>query len=453
MTAVHVFLGPSLSWEEARKILPEATLLPPAQVGDVYAAVKRNARAIAIIDGFFEQVPAVWHKEVLYALSRGVHVFGASSMGALRAAELHPFGMVGVGRVFEAYRDGVCEDDDEVAVVHRNGDDGFESLSEALVNVRDGLSQALGRGLIGQATHDAVLHAMKGRYYAERSWALVPEIAKAAGLPRAEADALLAFVRTERPNRKRMDAIELLTQLRRFEQDPPLPFEPSFEFESTVFWDRLVATVRTGPGASAEVPIDALRRHVGVVEDDAVSIFHGSLLMYLVVKEARRLGLVLDKEKVERVSATFRHAHGLTSPAATEEWLQRNRLAPRELAALMEVLALIDAVAEYHSTGLDAFLPAELQRRGRFESVAAAVLAKRRVLADFGLAFPSPEDVGTTAEALLAWYKVRYRELESSLENHRASRRVPDPNQFLREVLAEYLRQGLHRKGTVVSDA
>ena len=90
MSTIHVFLGPSLSWDEAREILPDATFLPPAKAGDVYLAVKRGATVIAIIDGVFEQVPSVWHKEVLYALSLGVHVFGASSMGALRAAELHP---------------------------------------------------------------------------------------------------------------------------------------------------------------------------------------------------------------------------------------------------------------------------------------------------------------------------------------------------------------------------
>ena len=40
-------------------------------------------------------------------------------MGALRAAELHPYGIEGVGaHYFEAYRGGEYEDDDEVAVSH-----------------------------------------------------------------------------------------------------------------------------------------------------------------------------------------------------------------------------------------------------------------------------------------------------------------------------------------------
>ncbi|HEY0580591.1 MAG TPA: TfuA-like protein, partial [Chloroflexota bacterium] len=96
---VYVFVGPTLPVDEARAVL-EATYLPPVSQGDVYRAARAGARAIGIIDGYFERMPAVWHKEILWAMAEGVHVFGSSSMGALRAAELAPFGMTGVGDIF-----------------------------------------------------------------------------------------------------------------------------------------------------------------------------------------------------------------------------------------------------------------------------------------------------------------------------------------------------------------
>ena len=106
MTTV-VFLGPTLAPRDATFLLA-ADYLPPACQGDIYRAVRdRRPVAIGLVDGVFQQAPAVWHREILWALTRGVHVFGAASMGALRAAELAPFGMQGVGRVFEAYRDRV----------------------------------------------------------------------------------------------------------------------------------------------------------------------------------------------------------------------------------------------------------------------------------------------------------------------------------------------------------
>ena len=86
MTA-YVFLGPSLPLDQARAIL-DAIYLPPVQQGDLLRLLELKPRYVGIIDGYFETVPAVWHKEILLAMSQGVHVFGAASMGALRAAEL-----------------------------------------------------------------------------------------------------------------------------------------------------------------------------------------------------------------------------------------------------------------------------------------------------------------------------------------------------------------------------
>src|SRR5437764_2123392 len=131
--SVCIFLGPSLSIAEARAEL-EAEYLPPVSEGDVYRATLREPSVIGIVDGYFEHVPAVWHKEILWAMSQGIHVFGSASMGALRAAELTAFGMTGVGAIFEACRDGLLEDDDEVAVTHGLAEDGYRTGSDAMVN-------------------------------------------------------------------------------------------------------------------------------------------------------------------------------------------------------------------------------------------------------------------------------------------------------------------------------
>ena len=110
---VYIFAGPTISATEAGRKL-KAVYLPPAAEGDVCRVVLEGARAIGIIDGYFQSVPAVRHKEILWAMSRGIHVFGSASIGALRAAELAPFGMEGVGTVFELYRDGTLEEDGEL---------------------------------------------------------------------------------------------------------------------------------------------------------------------------------------------------------------------------------------------------------------------------------------------------------------------------------------------------
>ena len=99
-----VFAGPTVTADEVRSHLPDAMVLPPAGCGDVLRACRLSPRRILMIDGFFQFRPAPWHKEILAALEWGVEVWGSSSMGALRAAELWPFGMEGHGRIFEQYR-------------------------------------------------------------------------------------------------------------------------------------------------------------------------------------------------------------------------------------------------------------------------------------------------------------------------------------------------------------
>src|SRR3712207_1538240 len=97
-----VFLGPSLSAQEANALAPGCRLLPPARQGDIWRALTWLPGALALVDGVFEAQPSVWHHELLAALETGLAVFGGASMGALRAAELAEHGMVGVGRIYEA---------------------------------------------------------------------------------------------------------------------------------------------------------------------------------------------------------------------------------------------------------------------------------------------------------------------------------------------------------------
>ncbi len=75
------------------------------------------------------------YKQYTLIGNAGVTVVGGCSMGALRASELDTYGMIGVGRIYRWYRDGVAESDDEVAVTFHP--DTLEPLSVPLVNMRD----------------------------------------------------------------------------------------------------------------------------------------------------------------------------------------------------------------------------------------------------------------------------------------------------------------------------
>ena len=209
MTTI-VFVGPTLAAVEAQRLLPDATIAPPVSVGDVLALVRRRGlRRLAIIDGYFERMAAVWHKEILLALERGIEVWGASSMGALRAAELAPFGMRGVGSIYRAFARGVYTADDEVAVAHLPAEAGYRAVSDALVNLRAAIATCA--GLTAPVRAKLVVLAQR-RFYRERSLGQLVADARDAGLPRRQIDALAA---RPVPDRKAADARLLLRTLGR----------------------------------------------------------------------------------------------------------------------------------------------------------------------------------------------------------------------------------------------
>ncbi|MFV3077265.1 TfuA-like protein [Niveispirillum fermenti] len=239
---VIVFLGPSLPVSAARRVL-QADYRPPVAQGDVLRAVTENPAAIAIIDGFFENVPAVWHKEILFALSKGIPVLGAASMGALRAAELHPFGMEGVGAVFDAYADGRLEDDDEVAVTHGPAELGYPVLSEAMVNIRRTLSDAYAAGILSGGTRRLLQDLAKDLSYRDRNFGRILRDAAGEGVDAAEINAFRDWLPTGRADQKREDALALLTVLRDKIAGGTLAVRPIFAFEHTTMWERVARPV------------------------------------------------------------------------------------------------------------------------------------------------------------------------------------------------------------------
>ena len=205
MTKTIVFVGPTL---RAGEIPYEVR--PPAGVGDVLRATRERVQRIAIIDGYFERMAAVWHKEILIALEKGIAVWGAASMGALRAAELAPFGMIGVGAIYQAFSRGVLTSDDEVAVAHLPGEVGYRAISDALVNLRWGLAAAARKGVISARTRDALIELARLPFYRERSWDRLLADGRTAGLPRRQLAALAAW---PKPDQKAADARLLLRRL------------------------------------------------------------------------------------------------------------------------------------------------------------------------------------------------------------------------------------------------
>jgi hypothetical protein len=239
-----VFLGPTMPRESAEK-LADAVILPPARRGDLLAAIETYApTTLALIDGYFEQVPAVWHKEILWALAQGIQVAGAASMGALRAAELHAFGMTGIGCVFEAYATGrfppfpdPFEDDDEVAIAHGPEALGYPA-TDAMVDIRATLAAATEAAIVDLDSAIAIAGVAKALFYKHRTYATVLANARTAGIDPEAIRQFEAWLLAGRFSQKRRDAETLLRALEDGSLTAPLP---AFRFEQTLHWQQALA--------------------------------------------------------------------------------------------------------------------------------------------------------------------------------------------------------------------
>lgn len=161
---MKIFIGPTGRGLD----LSGLTVLPPAQQGDIATEVLKGPDTLILIDGYFTQHLAPWHKEILFAIEKGCRVIGAGSLGALRAVECKRYGMEPVGEIAKWYENYTCLDDSEVALAHSCAEDGYIPLSVPLVNIRATV-QAL-------KEDPGIIKACSDIFYMERSWPKIKSV-------------------------------------------------------------------------------------------------------------------------------------------------------------------------------------------------------------------------------------------------------------------------------------
>jgi hypothetical protein len=162
---------------------------------------------ICLIDGYFDHRPSVRHKELMLVLSRGIPILGASSIGALRAAEMNAFGLVGIGAIYRAYASRRLLADDEVALVHGPERWDWRALSLPLVDCRAILHQGFRSGFLAAEEAREALRAAQAIHYTDRDW---PRLLGTTGLAKVRQQEIFAWVDNFGYSQKRVDALACL---------------------------------------------------------------------------------------------------------------------------------------------------------------------------------------------------------------------------------------------------
>lgn len=440
--SVVIFLGPSLKEQQARAVL-DADYRPPVSQGDVFRAVEEGAQVIGIVDGYFERVPAVWHKEILWAMSKGVHVYGASSMGALRASELYHYGMVGVGKVFEAFRDDRLEDDDEVTVTHGPRELGYPSTSDAMVNIRATLKQALDQGVIGEATLSGLIGVAKAIYYPHRSYQALLKAARESSLPADELTALEAWLSKGKVDQKGDDAVAMLDLIGQELDTGLAPKQVGFHFENTDAWEQ--ASRRTGRQIAAaipdDLPMDLILEELRLDGAAYAKTMGVAFSRALALREAERQNATVDRERFRAVLNSFFIQRGLTTPDAISTWLQDQKLDADGLTEMIQRELKVGLVETLFRDEIMAQLPDSLRVGGVYGDVVRRSEEKKQWLADFGLENVSVDACNCSEEELLAWHfsERRGQPVPKDLDTYAQSLGLGNRFDFLQAVAREYL--------------
>ncbi|MEV5746555.1 TfuA-like protein [Actinoallomurus sp. NPDC052308] len=345
---VHVFCGPTIGAEQVGRILPEARTHPPVRHGDLLALGCAAGDVVVIIDGVFHSTPPVRHKEILLLLAEGVSVVGASSMGALRAAELYPFGMRGVGRIFEMYRDGRIEADDEVAVAHTPDD--LRPLSVPLVDVRIRVGDAVNAAAIGRTEADRLLAVARELHYPARTpRALADAVADDASL-RDAVDRMTHWQndRPEAVNAKYADAVEALRLVADGRLTPPDPSEWAGTSWRTTQIEQWITRFHVRRPGAGRIPVVAELQHQQLYDPGFPARWRHAALTWIT---GGSLGD--DPALIERRAIETARTGGLDRGSLDEEQAQY-WLSPQEIHGLSEdeqLLRILVRSARFDAAG------------------------------------------------------------------------------------------------------
>ena len=238
-----IFAGPSLP--PPAPPIAGIEWRPPVRQGDLYLAALSRPAIIGVADGYFEIMPTVWHKEILWAMAQGIHVYGAASIGALRAAELTDFGMKGIGHIYRQFHTGRLTDDDEVAVLHGPAEIDYVQVTDAMANVRATIDRALQLGVVEPAFAARLVSIAKSLFYKDRTYEAILKAATEQGLAPELVGRFASWLPGGQVDQKRIDASEMLQAITAHISSGVIPLKVSYEFSHTFAWEEARRRIET----------------------------------------------------------------------------------------------------------------------------------------------------------------------------------------------------------------
>lgn len=323
MESTAVFLGPTLLKKDAQKLF-NSDYYPPIKQGDLLSLIQcHKYQNIVIIDGLFDQELSVWHKEILTAISMNIRVYGCSSMGALRAAELHEFGMVGHGVVYNWYKSNFIEDDDEVCLAHLNHLKNFLPVTIPMVNLRYTFINAIKLNLIDKKLVPEIINHLKKIYYLDRTKVKILKECKLI-FNNTTFEQINLILNKHYIDIKKNDAITLLKKLSLDQPNRPKASKLQFKEESKQFLNAFNQHDQTIPNTSFN--LRSIFQQTIINSDNFLETHTNALNRQMTIEFAKFLKITPSTKSIFIEDFKFRLKNKLLSKKIFDNWLIENHL-------------------------------------------------------------------------------------------------------------------------------
>lgn len=348
---IIVFCGPTITAFEASKII-NAEFRPPIKHGDLISCVYNDhPDVIVIIDGVFINKLSVWHSEINEAINKGVTVYGASAMGAIRAAEMQKWGMRGVGEVFSLFSNGIIEADDEVFCDYTLIDGIYKKNTISVINLRYILSKATESLIISKDHADEIINTVKSLFYKERTISLIMNACMEKGtLNHNESKRLVEIISQSDLDIQKIDAIKCLEAVKKLRIEDLDRKEKSYQYD--LFFEALNERDRGTKNDVDHHSFYKIANDYALYSQDIESLNDAALNKKICALIADNFNIEASDEDIKAEKNLFILKHKLNGESEYQDWLKDNDLTENEFKELLAEGVKINKLQNWYRTRL-----------------------------------------------------------------------------------------------------
>jgi hypothetical protein len=316
-----------------------------------------------------------------------------------------------------------------------------------MVNVRSTCEAAMAAGIVDRQGVEAILSAAKLLHYRERNW---KALLAAAEMRRPGAEEFTRWLATGRVDQKQLDAAALIAEVLTSLEKPMLPEIPDFRFEWTDLWERVVHDwTATTPLASdrQDVSAAAVLDELRLDPDRYAACRTTALQRAVLLQEADRRHLAIDRAEKRLSLARLRERLGLLRKSQLDDWVKSQALTPEAFEDLIGEEARIERVRKPSAGSIDRHILSILRLTGEYETYARRARTKHRVLEEAGFSIEDAGEEILTPVLINRFFTGKGRAVPGDLDGFSQALGLSGRQSFYRLLIAEHVYCTKMRRG------